>query len=224
MNPFEPSNAHQRRGKDSVMRRISRREALVAGAAAAIIPGSALASLPEALRNHPGFRAWTPPTRQIFAPLNEFVETDRGAKRLRDWLEGRPAVLALWASWCGPCLVEKPKQAIMAQRLADAGAPARILPLQAFDTVDLAGGRRTLDRLGARNLPAVRASDGAEAAFIRLFGPSPRTPTRTVMPSLLLLDANGQELGRAVGTMAGVDGETDYWEDEATFDFLSRLR
>ncbi len=201
----------------------NRRTALLAGAAAAFA-GPAHAALTGELANHPGYRAWTRVARPTPAPLTAPVQTETGSKLLRDWLDGRPAVLALWATWCGPCLVEKPHQAVMARRLAQANASARILPLQAYDRANVASARRTLDRLNARNLPMVRASEAAEQGFIRVFGASPRDRTRVSMPSLLLLDAQGVELGRAVGTMVGVDGETDYWQDEATFDFLSRLR
>ena len=203
------------------------RRAILAGAAAAIPALSvapANAALPPALARHPGFRAWdAPPANAAAAPLNAFVETEAAPKRMRDWLGGRPAVLALWATWCSPCLAEKPGQAEMARRLERAGARARIMPLLAYDRVTMRFARRTLDRLQARDLPLARASDAAERGFIRVFGPSPLTPDRTSMPSLLLLDAQGRELGRAVGTMVGADGHTDYWEDEASFEFLSRL-
>jgi thiol-disulfide isomerase/thioredoxin len=207
------------------MSQFSRRAILAAAAAIpALSIAPAHAALPSALANHPGFRAWQPtPANSAAAPLNAFIETEAAPKRLRDWLDGRPAVLALWATWCGPCLVEKPGQAEMARRLERAGARARIMPLLAYDRVTMRFARRTLDRLQARDLPLARASDDAERGFIRVFGPSPLTPDRTSMPSLLLLDAQGRELGRAVGTMTGPDGETDYWEDESSFDFLSRL-
>jgi thiol-disulfide isomerase/thioredoxin len=205
------------------MTQFTRRAALLTAAAAALA-SPAHAALTGELANHPGYRAWTRVARPTPAPLTAPVETDTGTKLLRDWLDGRPAVLALWATWCGPCLVEKPHQAAMARRLAQVNASARILPLQAYDRATVQSARRTLDRLEARNLPMVRASEAAEAGFIRVFGASPRDRTRVSMPSLLLLNAEGVEIGRAVGTMTGVDGETDYWQTEETFDFLSRLR
>lgn len=205
------------------MTKLTRRGALV-GAAALTIPGAAQAQLSRSeIAAHPGYRAWERPPAGSVMPLDAFVDSGAGPKKLRDWLEGRPAVLALWATWCGPCLVEKPHQAVMARRLEEAGARARILVLQTFDTVPLENARRTLARLRAASLTNARATEGAEAAFVRVFGASPRDRQRTSMPALLLLNENGAELGRAIGTMTGVDGETDYWQDEATFEFLSRL-
>lgn len=204
------------------MRSFTRRAAVLAGLAA-LAPGAGRAALTQAQSAHPGYRAWDAPPGGPSVPLDQLVDTGAGMKRLADWLEGRPAVLALWASWCGPCLVEKPHQAAMSARLNTAGARARILALQAYDDMPLANARRMLTRLQASNLVNARASAGAEAGFIRMFGASSRDRTRTAMPSLLLLDARGRELGRAVGTMTGVDGATDYWEDEASFEFLRGL-
>lgn len=200
------------------------RRGVVIGGAAAVLTGTAHAGpLPAALSSHPGYRAWERPRDRATAPLDAMIDQGGTRLSLREWLEGRPAVLALWATWCGPCLVEKPIQARMADRLEQAGARARILLLQTFDPQSLDNGRRILTRLGADHLPNARATPDAEAAFVSLFGASPRTPTRTSMPALLLIGADGAQLGRAIGTMAGVNGRTDYWEDEPTFDFLSRL-
>lgn len=201
--------------------RITRRAA-VAGAAAAMTAPAAWAQTNPVL-DMPGYRAWTRVPNPVRAPLTTFVDSGAGPKRLGDWLGGRPTALALWATWCGPCLVEKPLQARMAQRLEARDARAQIKVLQAYDSATLENARRTLRRLNADTLDNARAMPDAEAAFIQIFGASPRDRARTSMPVLLLLDADGRELGRAVGTMTGVNGRTDYWEDEATFEFLSRL-
>jgi thiol-disulfide isomerase/thioredoxin len=203
---------------------MTRRTALIGAAALGATATSAHAEgLTGAMAVHPGYRAWDRSHAGEQAPVDAFIDTGSGPKRLSDWMEGRPAAVALWATWCGPCLVEKPSQAAMSSRLAAAGARARILIVQAYDDVTLEGGRRTLTRLRAGNLPNARATPTAEAAFIGVFGASPRDRTRTSMPSLLLINADGTELGRAVGTMTGVDGETDYWQDDSTFEFLRRL-
>lgn len=180
--------------------------------------------MPSSLSVHPGFRAWTAQGGAGALPLQEMVETLSGARRLAAWLGHRPAVLAFWASWCAPCLIEKPHQAILSRRLASAGASARIFALQAYDEgVGFADARWMLDRIGAEALPTARASRAAEDAFRRLFSPSRRDQSRTTLPAVLLIGGDGLEIGRAVGNMRGADGRMDYWEDEATFDFLSRL-
>ncbi len=207
-------NSHTRRG-------------VVAGAAAAtataIWPASARASAPAAIAQDPGYRAWTAPQGAGGLPLQVSVDTADGARSLRQWIGGRPAVLALWATWCTPCLLEKPHQADLAARLARAGAATRIFALQAYDEEDvgLSDARWMLDRIGANQLPLARASAGAEQAFRQLFGL--RDHSRATLPIVFLIGGDGLELGRSTGIMRGVDGHTDYWEDEATFRFLSRL-
>jgi thiol-disulfide isomerase/thioredoxin len=201
---------------------LSRRRALI-GAASACLPSPAFAAASADLYAHPGFRAWTRPARVGGLPLHDLVETDVGLKRVGDWLGRRPAVLAMWATWCAPCLVEKPHQAALARRLAASGAAARVLALQIYDDESLAQGRRALDRVGAEALPSARALPQAEDSFRRLLG-SRADPSRAALPTVLLIGGDGLEIGRAEGMMKGVDGATDYWQDEATFDFLSRLR
>jgi thiol-disulfide isomerase/thioredoxin len=207
------------------MHSISRRAALIGVAASAVATSlPARAAMPSALVAHPGFRPWTPSLRAGGLPLQEIVETEAGPKRLVDWLDHRPAVVAMWASWCAPCLIEKPHQAAMGRRLAASGASARILALQTYDDgVDFEYGRALLDRIGARGLPSARATPPAEDILRRMFGATRANGSQTTLPTVLLIGADGLEIGRAIGTMTAPDGESDYWQDEATFDFLSRL-
>lgn len=209
------------------MANVTRRAALGGLAAAAALTSLATpahSAMPTSLSTHPGFRAWTPPARVGGLPLTEMVETEAGPKRFVDWLDHRPAVVALWASWCAPCLIEKPHQAAMAGRLSRAGASTRILALQAFDTgYSFDRGRALLDRIGARTLQSARTTDASEEGFSRLMGGRGSRRTDTALPTVFLIGADGLEIGRAIGLMTGPDGSTDYWQDDATFDFLSRL-
>ncbi len=203
----------------------TRRAALIGAGAAALSTRivSAHADTPASLSNHPGFRAWDRPSSVARLPMAQMVETASGQASLAAWIGRRPAVLILWASWCAPCLVEKRYQAAMAQRLVSGGAWTRLFALQAYDAaLDFDGGRRMLDRLGAESLPNARLMPGAEAAFQRLFNTT-SDRTAQILPVTMLVGGDGLELGRAVGAMTAPDGETDYWQDEATFDFLSRL-
>lgn len=206
------------------MARYTRRDIFGAAAVSALlVPGVAQAALPTSLADDPGFRAWTPARAPGGLPLEQAIETSAGRTPLGEWIGRRPAVLALWASWCAPCLMEKPLQAALARRLAATGAATRIFALQAFDQEDvkLSDARWMLDRIGANALPLARAGDGVEAAFLRLFGSHDHN--RITLPSVFLIGGDGLEMGRATGIMRGVDGRTDYWQDEATFAFLSRL-
>jgi cytochrome c biogenesis protein CcmG, thiol:disulfide interchange protein DsbE len=63
----------------------------------------------------PATRAPTPAANATTAPLlptdvNALPSTDlHGFQELLDQLKGTPAVVNLWASWCGPCTREAPK-------------------------------------------------------------------------------------------------------------------
>lgn len=206
------------------MARLTRRTAL-AGAAAAAIAAPAQADIPTNLREHPGYRAWTAPTRATRLPLQATVQTSAGEMSLSQLIGRRPAVVALWATWCAPCLLEKPPQASLSRRLERAGAATRVFALQAFDDFDVTfdDGRWMLNQMGATDLQAARASPAAETAFRELFGSSQDTRIRATLPAVLLIGGDGLELGRAIGMMRGPDGRGDYWREETTFDFLSRL-
>ncbi|MEQ1784546.1 MAG: hypothetical protein ABMA14_24635, partial [Hyphomonadaceae bacterium] len=156
-------------------------------------------------------------------PLEAMLETADGKISVRQLIDQRPAVLALWATWCGPCLIEKAGEGQMARRLAEAGARTRILLIQAYDDKPLDEAVALLKRIGATDLPSVRATPAAEKLFLDYFGASSPTSARPFMPSIMLADSDGTELGRAAGMMRTKKLRKDYWYDDATFEFLSRL-
>lgn len=200
------------------------RRASLAGLAGACVAGPAHAVLPETLRSHRAYPPWQlEGATRAPMPLDAAIELGEGrTSTLREWLGGQPAVLALWATWCNPCLAEKPAQAMMARRLRNANVAARILVLQSYDDYTLAQGRDALKRLRADDLTNARASPEAERAFIDVFGPAQTSRNRTVLPALLLLDGEGVEQGRALGMMF-TENRRNYWLDQGTFEFLSQL-
>src|SRR5262245_32297514 len=96
------------------------RRALVLGAAFAAAPFAHAQSAEPT--KHVGFRAWSAPGVKLKAPLDKTVDTGTKSITIREWMQGAPAVLSLWATWCGPCLAEKQNQAAMSARLVKAGA------------------------------------------------------------------------------------------------------
>lgn len=200
------------------------RRASLAGLAGACVASRAEAILPETLRSHRAYPPWQlEGATRAPVPLDAAIELGEGrTSTLRDWLGGQPAVLALWATWCNPCLAEKPAQAMMARRLRNANVATRILVLQSFDDYTLVQGRDVLKRLRADDLVNARASVEAERAFIDVFGRAQTSRNRTVMPALLLLDGQGVEQGRALGMMF-TETRRNYWLDQGTFEFLSQL-
>jgi thiol-disulfide isomerase/thioredoxin len=132
-------------------------------------------------------------------PQAAYVTAD-GVDRRVDELRGRGLVLNLWATWCAPCVEEMPAL----DRLAAAGA-ARGLDVLALSS----------DREGA---PVVRRfyevnKIGHLPVALDKTGRVARALGATGLPTTVLFDAAGREVGRMVGVAE--------WDAPAALDFLS---
>jgi thiol-disulfide isomerase/thioredoxin len=167
--------------------------------------------------------------------LNARIEPNPGADRIavREWLGGRATVLAVWATWCPPCLVEKRPEALLSARLSTMGSNAQIRGLLAYDRARLADARARLETLGASDLTTARATEAAEQSLLWIFGfdrdrrsmqrtQSVFAQVSTALPFTLLLDRNGVLLGRITGMVSDNRGRS-YWESPQTLDMLHRL-
>ncbi|MBI1186113.1 MAG: hypothetical protein GC206_02005 [Alphaproteobacteria bacterium] len=147
--------------------------------------------------------------------------TDAGAPMmLRHWLDERPTILIVWATWCTPCLRESRDLARLSARLENADARIAIRALQAFDPTPADQARRTLARLEAGGLVGARASRMAERFLIGVFGGTRESGDRIPLPAMLLIGPDGGEIARHTGLIEGARGGYTYWRDGATFEFL----
>ena len=105
---------------------------------------------------------------------------------------GRPVLVNLWATWCGPCVVEMPSLDALAAR---AGAGIQILAV----SQDLDGRQKVTDFFASRNFtrlqPYLDPQMGLMGA-LRL----------EELPTTILYDSNGEEVWRMTG-MADWHGE-----------------
>jgi thiol-disulfide isomerase/thioredoxin len=142
-------------------------------------PSSSLQSL--ATGAMAAFKATVPP-----APVEgiEIVDATGKPRPLSDW-KGRVVLLNLWATWCAPCLKEMPA---LDKLKAETGSPA-------FDVIAL-----NIDKTPEKPLKFV-ADNGIKALeFLR----DPTAKAFAVvksqgMPTTLLIDRQGREIGRLVG-------------------------
>jgi hypothetical protein len=119
-------------------------------------------------------------------------------------------------------VAEKPAQAKLQRQLNHMRSHSKFKCVQAYDPRPLADARAGLDRLNCKELETARATPEFERAFVGFFGASPVDPTRTSLPSLVLLGPDGVEIGRAQGALLSQKGQS-YWGDAVTQQFIGTL-
>ncbi len=154
---------------------------LVAGAtlASGLLPRKPLAA-GEAL----GGMERMKPAAGTAVPELQIRLPDGTVRTLADYA-GRGVVLNLWATWCVPCVAEMPALDELARLVAPGIA---VLPLSS-DRGGAAAVERFYARVGVKHLPVVLDPGGAAARALGARG----------IPTTLLIDAQGRELGRLEG-------------------------
>ncbi|MFO1091054.1 MAG: TlpA disulfide reductase family protein [Hyphomicrobiales bacterium] len=158
--------------------------------------------LTNALRNwtaQPVPEATIPP-RPL--PRLQLVGPDGAAASL-DAYSGRPFVLNVWATWCPPCREELPALDKMAEHLKG-GTDVAVLALS-VDTVSAAQVQAFLKARGIDELVLFRGEPEAVLQALRVPG----------LPTTLLIDREGREVGRLVGATA--------WDSESVMTAVRQL-
>jgi len=110
---------------------------------------------------------------------------------------GRPVLLNLWASWCGPCIREMPELDRYARAQGANGTQVVGIALD-----DLPAVEAFLQRTPV-NYPLLIDTPGPRDAGVRLGNP------KGVLPYSVLLDAQGRVLKQKIGPFS--PGEIDGW-------------
>jgi thiol-disulfide isomerase/thioredoxin len=110
---------------------------------------------------------------------------------------GRPVLVNLWASWCGPCVKEMPELDRFARSQAPNGTQVVGIALD-----DAAAVEAFLRRIPV-SYPLLIDTPGPRDAGVRLGNP------KGVLPYSVLLDAQGRVLKQKIGPFR--DGEIDDW-------------
>ncbi|MGQ0675504.1 MAG: TlpA disulfide reductase family protein [Rhodospirillales bacterium] len=119
------------------------------------------------------------------APPLSFTDMEGRELSLADF-KGKLVVINLWATWCAPCIKEMPSLDRMNARLAGQG-----LALLAISQ-DKGGAKVVapfLERLGLKSLPVYLDAKGAVQRALGVRG----------LPTTVVIDAEGRELGRFEG-------------------------
>lgn len=116
-------------------------------------------------------------------PALGFTTLDGKPTTLADF-RGKPVLVNLWATWCGPCVAEMPTLATTAQRLK--GKVAVIAVSQ-----DLDGAAKVTPFLAGRKLDALPVYLDPKLGL--------STHYRANLPTTILYDATGKEIWRVTG-------------------------
>jgi thiol-disulfide isomerase/thioredoxin len=121
------------------------------------------------------------------APVAEitFSDAEGHARKLEDF-SGKVLLLNIWATWCVPCRTEMP--ALDRLQASLGGFDFEIVPVS-IDRSGVEGVREFYNAVGVHNLAMYVDSSGEVLRQVRALG----------LPTTLLIDRNGQEIGRVIG-------------------------
>ena len=114
-----------------------------------------------------------------------FQDADGKDRTLADW-KGKVVLLNVWATWCAPCRKEMPALLALKQKLG--GAKFDVVAVST-DRGGIEKPRKFLTEAGALELGLFIDGGGRLASTLGVIG----------MPTTLLIDANGKEIGRLLG-------------------------
>lgn len=120
-------------------------------------------------------------------PLDEvsFVNGTGDTQSLKDW-KGRVVLLNLWATWCAPCRKEMPA---LARLQKDLGSKDFEVVALAVDRAGVDAARKFLGSIDASALALYVDSTARSGTALKAVG----------MPTTLLIDRQGREIGRLTG-------------------------
>ena len=107
---------------------------------------------------------------------------------------GRPFLVNLWATWCGPCVVEMPALDALAQRNPE-GQGLQVVTV----SQDMEGRQKVTDFFAARNFRRLQPLLDSQMGLMTALG-------LDTLPTTILYDAQGREVWRMVG-MADWEGD-----------------
>jgi thiol-disulfide isomerase/thioredoxin len=135
--------------------------------------------------------AQEPPKNFVFVgkptPVPEitFDDAEGRTRKLADF-KGKVLLVNIWATWCGPCRTEMPALDRLQAHLG--GSDFAVIPVS-IDRGGVEAIRKFYGEIGVHNLAMYIDSAGQVLRQTRALG----------LPTTLLIDRSGQEIGRVIG-------------------------
>lgn len=134
----------------------------------------------------------------VVAPI--VLDTLAGGRApVPDPASGRPTLVNVWASWCGPCIAEMPE--LERYHAEQAGNGVQVVGIALDDRTAVEAFLRRVPV----TYPILLDAPGPADAGVRLGNPA------GVLPYTALLDADGRLVGQKIGPFA--PGEIESWVD-----------
>ncbi|MGZ8331158.1 MAG: TlpA disulfide reductase family protein [Rhodoplanes sp.] len=164
-----------------------------------LLSGAAHASAAPACTSPPAsLGKYKPATDAKETTTTAYLDAEGNERPLSD-LRGPGLVINFWATWCAPCVKEMPALDRLAATAGERGL--RVLALSA-DREGAPVVRQFYEKNGVQNLQIAIDKMGRVGRATGIDG----------LPTTVLYDAKGREVGRVVGTAE--------WDDPAVVDFL----
>jgi len=156
------------------------------------VPGTV--SAPQAAKSGTNALSTGPMTTFVFKkaakPLPDisFLNGKGETVSLKDW-RGKVVLLNLWATWCAPCREEMPTLERLQKAL---GSDKFQVVALAVDKAGLDGARKFLKQAKVNDLEVFADPTAREGTELKVIG----------MPTSILIDDQGREIGRLIGPAA----------------------
>ncbi len=134
-------------------------------------------------------------------PALHFQDGD-GKVRSIDDFRGKVVLLNIWATWCGPCRHEMPT---LDRLQAEFGGPDFEVVALSIDRAGIGVVTKFYAEIRAKHLAIYIDSSGKAAQLLSMFG----------LPTTLLIDREGREIGRLIGPAE--------WDTPEMLSFFRRL-
>lgn len=140
---------------------------------------------PAADAGNSGLVAFVRKPEPVAVPNLEFVDGTGAPKSLKDF-KGKTVLLNLWATWCAPCREEMPA---LDRLQAEMGGDNFEVVALSVDRGGIKASQQFLDKIKIKSLTTYVDATGKATKPLHVIG----------MPTTLLIDKEGREIGRLVG-------------------------